>query len=39
MYAAATAVAFVSPVASAFLYLVIALFYALPARTFTRVGR
>ena len=36
MYAAATAVAFVSPVASAFLYLVIALFYALPARRVTR---
>ena len=37
MYAVATAVAFLSPIASAFLYLAIALFYALPARTFTRV--
>ncbi len=39
MYAAATAIAFVSPVASAFLYLVIALFYALPAHLVTRVRR
>ena len=39
MYVVATAVAFVSPVASAFLYLVIALFYALPAHLVTRVRR
>ena len=39
MYAVATAVAFVSPIASAFLYLVIALFYALPAQLVTRVRR
>jgi uncharacterized membrane protein len=39
MYIAATLVAFVSPVASAFLYLVIALFYALPAQLVTRVQR
>ena len=39
MYAAATAVAFLSPIASAFLYLAIPLFYALPARLVTRVGR
>ena len=37
MYAAAMAVAFVSPVASALLYLAIAIFYALPARLVTRV--
>jgi len=37
MYGFATAIAFVSPVASAFLYLVIALFYALPADLVTRV--
>jgi len=39
MYAVATAVAFLSPVASALLYLVIALFYALPAHLVTRVRR
>ncbi len=38
-YAAAMAVAFLSPVASAFLYLVIAVFYALPAQLVTRVQR
>ncbi len=39
MYAGATLVAFVSPVASAFLYLAIAVFYALPAQLVTRVQR
>ncbi len=39
MYVFATLIAFVSPVASAFLYLVIALFYALPAHLVTRVRR
>jgi len=39
MYFGATLVAFVSPVASAFLYLAIAVFYALPADLVTRVQR